>query len=62
MVENSLLNKQREVDIIQSWLSDTTEPFDEWDFNGEGLLILLNGIIIERYTKKEMTNFIEGFK
>lgn len=62
MVENSLLNKQRELDIIQSWLSDTTEPFDEWDFNGEELLILLNGNIIERYTKKEMANFIKGFK
>jgi hypothetical protein len=62
MIENSLLDKQRELDIIQSWLSDTTEPFDDWDFNGEELIILLEGNIIERYTKKEMENFIGGFK
>jgi hypothetical protein len=62
MIENSLLDKQRELDIIQSWLSDTTEPFDDWDFNGEELIILLEGNIIERYTKKEMKNFIGGFK
>ena len=62
MIENSLFDKQRELDIIQSWLSDTTEPFDDWDFNGEELLILLKGNIIERYTKEEMVNFIKGFK
>jgi hypothetical protein len=62
MIESSLFDKQRELDIIQSWLSDTTEPFDDWDFNGEELLILLKGNIIERYTKKEMVNFIKGFK
>jgi len=62
MLENSLLVNQRELDIIQSWLSDTTESFDEWDFNGEELIILYKGTIIERYTKEEMINFIKGFK
>jgi len=35
---------------------------DDWDFNGEELIILLEGSIIERYTKKEMAEFIKGFK
>ncbi|MBN2571837.1 MAG: hypothetical protein JXA68_06885 [Ignavibacteriales bacterium] len=62
MSENYLLDKQRELDIIQYWLSDTAEPFDDWDYNGEELVLLLKGNIIERYTKEEMANFMKGFK
>lgn len=53
---------QRQLDIIQSWLSDTTEPFDDWDYDGDELVILLRGNIIERYAKEEMEIFIEGLK
>lgn len=32
---------------------------DDWDFNGEELLILLEGSIIERYTKKKWQNLLK---
>lgn len=61
MSENILLEEQRKLDLIQKWLSETTEPFNDWDYDGEELIILFKGIIIERYTKEEMTNFIKDF-
>jgi len=61
MIEDSILEKQRELDRIQKWLSETTEPFDGWDYDGEELVILFEGKIIERYTKDEIKDFIRGF-
>lgn len=50
------LNKQ--LDLIQSWLKDTTEPFDSWDWDGKELLIFLNGEVVERYSYKQLKEFI----
>lgn len=50
------LNKQ--LDLIQSWLKDTTESFDSWDWDGKELLIFLNGEVVERYSYKQLKEFI----
>ncbi len=62
MVDNSLVEMQRQLDVIQSWLFETTEPFDDWDYDGEELVILLKGNIIEIHAKEEMKIFIKGLK
>lgn len=61
MDENILIVEQRKLDLVQKWLAETTEPFDDWDYDGEELIILFEGKIIERYTNVEMINFIKDF-
>ncbi len=61
MDENFLLTEQKKLNLIRKWLSDTTEPFDEWDFDGKELILLLKHQIIERYSKEDIKNFIKGF-
>lgn len=46
--------QQRELDEIASWLRDTTEEYDDWDWDGEVLIIFLNGKPIERYSKLDL--------
>lgn len=54
----SLKNEQRKLDLIQYWLADTTEPFDDWDYNGDELVIILNEEVIERYNNLDVEKFI----
>jgi hypothetical protein len=46
--------KQADLDSIKSWLADTTEEFDDWDWDGKTLTIFLNGKAIEKYTKEDL--------
>jgi len=46
------------LDKIQSWLSKTIEEFNGWEFDGDGVIILLNGRVIERYPFKEFKELI----
>lgn len=62
MNKNNLIEEQKKLDLIRKWLSETTEPFDDWDYNGKDLIILFEEKILEKYTKKELTLFIKGFK
>lgn len=57
MSNNPFLNEQSKLDKIQFWLSRTTESFDDWDFNGNELLILKNGKVLE-YFDEETINTI----
>lgn len=61
MDEEILIEEQRKLYLIIKWLAETTEPFDDWDYDGEVLIILFEDEVIERYTKEEMTHFIKGF-
>lgn len=61
MLEDLILNEQRKLDIIQSWLSDTTEPFDDWDYDGKELVLFLNKEVIERYSEEDLKEIIEDF-
>jgi len=45
---------QDELDKIQSWLADTTQEFDDWDWNGTELVVFLNGKAIEKYSKQDL--------
>lgn len=49
---------QRQSEIIEAWLADTTEEFDDWDWDGEELLIFLNGDVIERYPYEDLLQII----
>ena len=57
-MDNSLKDKQRKLDLIQYWFADTTEPFDDWDYNDEGLVIFLNEEVIERYNNFDIEKLI----
>ncbi|GAB6283429.1 MAG: hypothetical protein STSR0008_21960 [Ignavibacterium sp.] len=60
-MELDILNEQRKLDSIHSWLSDTTEEIDDWDYDGIELLIFLKGVVIERYSNTEIKDFIKDF-
>ncbi len=47
--------------LIRSWLKDTTEPFDDWDWDGHELTLFLNGQAIEKYTRETLAEVIQGF-
>jgi|APIni6443716594_1056825.scaffolds.fasta_scaffold67670_2 hypothetical protein len=49
---NNNVNQQERLDSIRFWLSRTTEEFDEWCYDGEELIIILRGKVIERYDNK----------
>ena len=55
-------NLQTQCDLISRFLHTTTEPFDNWDWDGNELVIFLNDIIIERYTLNDLTGIIKNFE
>lgn len=48
------MDQQEKLDLIQYWLSQTTEEFDDWYYDGEELIIILRGKIIERYDNESL--------
>lgn len=62
MSDNYELKEQCEIDLVQSWLSDTTEPFDDWDYDGDDLAIILNSEIVEKYSREDIITFIKDFR
>ncbi len=50
-----------EVGLIHGWLKDTTEPFDDWDWNGRELTLFLDNDPIEKYTRETLAEAIPGF-
>jgi len=46
--------EQEELDKIKSWLSDTTEEMDDFEWDGMLLTVFNNGEPIEKYTKKDL--------
>ena len=53
---------QLQLDSITRFLHNTTEPFDDWDWNGKILTIWLKDKPIERYLLADVRKFIKGFK
>ena len=47
--------------LIYHYLKMTTEPFDNWEWDGENLVIFLEDEIIEQYNVEDLTDMIEGF-
>lgn len=50
---------EAQFNVINRYLHDTTEPFNDWD--GEELLIFLENKIIERYSLECLTEIIASF-
>ena len=47
--------------LIESWLKNTTEPFDDWDWDGTVLTLFLRNESIEKYTRETLATIIQGF-
>lgn len=45
---------QEQYDIIYDFFKNTTEPFDELDWDGILLFVLFNGKVIEQYTLSDL--------
>jgi hypothetical protein len=52
---------QRQADRIQYYLSRTTEPYDDWDWDGDELVVWLDNEPIERYQRADLSQIIKGF-
>lgn len=53
---------QKQLDLIARFLHYTTEPFDDWFWDGEELLIIYKNKIIETYLYNDLKCFIKDFK
>ena len=53
---------QNQSDLISRFLHYTTEPFDDWDWDGEELIIILGNEVIERYNYHDLKEVIKGFQ
>lgn len=53
------MSNQELLDKISFWFARTTECFDEWDWDGIELLIYLQGKIIERYSYRDIMEFLK---
>lgn len=52
---------QTQGNLIDRYLHYTTEPFDDWYWDGEELTIMLENNVIEKYTYKDIKEIIEDF-
>ncbi len=52
---------EKKLNLIQTWLKTTSEPLDDWDWDGEILTIWLNNKLIEKYTNKDLKEVIRDF-
>ncbi len=50
-----------EVHLIERWLHGSSEPFDDWDWDGRELTIFLHNEPIEKYTRETLAKAIEEF-
>jgi len=58
ITENQL---EQECHLIERWLHGTTEPFDDWDWDGHELTLFLHYQPFEKYTRKTLAALISGF-
>lgn len=50
---------QNRLDKTQFFLARTTEPFDDWEYDGEELKIFLNDELMEVYNNKDLKDIIQ---
>ena len=60
LYKNDEMNQQERLDSIWFWLSRTTEEFDDWFYDGEELIIIFRGKVIERYDNKSIDEILKG--
>jgi hypothetical protein len=51
---------QKQYDLIYRFFKNTTEPFDDLDWDGELLNVFFENKIVETYSYKDMCDLIEG--
>lgn len=49
-----IMELQEQYDIIYSFFKKTTEPFDELDWNGSQLNVILNENVIEEFSLSDL--------
>jgi hypothetical protein len=52
------MDEQKQLDLIDRFLHSTTEPYDDWFWDGEELQIIDNNVTIERYNKNDLKEII----
>ncbi len=55
------LDIQQQYDLIHSYFKTTTDSYDELDWDGETLLVILDDVVIEIYTYSDLNLMIENF-
>lgn len=53
--------QQRQLDEVYRWVSRTTEPYIDWDWNGESLLMIVGKDKYELYSYETLCKVIDGF-
>ena len=53
--------EQDKLDKIQFFLARTTEPFDDWDYDGDLLKIFFGSELIECYKRSDLEKVIQKF-
>ncbi|GEM_PF-872623 len=53
---------QRQLDLIQMWLASTTEPYDDWDWDGANLTVFIQDDVVERYSYDDLKGVIKNFE
>lgn len=61
MQTNTADQLDMEVPLIERWLHGTTEPFDDWDWDGQELTLFLHNEPIEKYKRETLAEVIQGF-
>lgn len=55
------MDLQEQYDKIYSFFKTTTEPFDDLNWDGKDLIIILADEIIEKYSKNDLIKIIPRF-
>jgi len=50
---------QKEYDLIYSFFKTTNEPFDELDWDGSKLKVILKETVIEEYSVTDLKEFVK---
>lgn len=51
--------QMRQFDVVARWITKTTEPYEDWEFDGDGLRVFVEGEDDEWYPYEEMSEFID---
>ena len=53
-------NKEKQLNLIDRFLHITTEPFDDWDWDGRELIVF-NNENVENYSISDFKELLIGF-
>jgi hypothetical protein len=53
---------EKQLEDIDFYFRKTTEPYDNWDFDGEYLILLLDNQVIEKYNWQDLSEMITNLE